>query len=238
MKTAYRHRSRKTNATKMAAVKFDPSYVDVRNDILNLVPEKVRRVLDVGCSTGALGKKIKQRNTTEVMGVEFDEQMAKVAREKLDRVIVGDVEKVNFEEHFPAEYFDCIIFADILEHLKNPWEVLKNATNFLNKEGIILASIPNVRHYTTITNLLFKGYWPYRDRGIHDKTHLRFFTLKNIRELFQYAGLEIIRTERNYRIIERPHLINICAKCFGFLFKDLLAFQYLVVAEKKNTEGL
>jgi len=232
------HGSRRINATNMTGAALNPSYVGVRNDILGLVPENVRKVLDVGCSTGVLGEKIKQRETTEVVGVELDEQMAKIARENLDSVIVGDVEKVDLEKHFPPGYFDCIIFADILEHLKNPWDVLKNATGVLDKEGVIVASIPNVRHYTTIINLLFKGYWPYRERGIHDRTHLRFFTLKNIKDLFQCAGLEITRTRRNYRIVERPHSINKYARCLAFLFKNFLAFQYLVVAEEKNTDRL
>jgi len=86
---------------------------------------------------------------------------------------------------FAPNYFDCIIFADILEHLKDPLVLLKNATSFLSDGGVIIASIPNIRHHTTIINLLFKGYWPYRERGIHDKTHLRFFTLKNIKEMIE-----------------------------------------------------
>ncbi len=78
----------------------------------------------------------------------------------------------------------------------------------MQDRGLIVASIPNVRHYSTIFSLVVRGYWPYRDRGIHDKTHLRFFTLKNIKELFLDANLDIISIVRNYRIIERPHKYN------------------------------
>jgi len=213
---------------------FNPSYIGIRNDILDLVPNSVSRVLDVGCSTGALGEQIKRRNNNlEVVGIELDEQMAKIAKEKLDRVIMGDIEKINFGDYLKLNYFDCIIFADILEHLKDPWNVLKSATSFLSNDGVIVASIPNIRHYTTIINLLFKGYWPYRERGIHDKTHLRFFTLRNVEELFQHASLKIVRIERNYRIIEKPHPLNKYAKYFAFLFlRDFLTFQYLIVAKK------
>lgn len=212
---------------------FNPSYVGSRDDILNLVPDNVRRVLDVGCSIGILGEQLKQRFGAEVVGVELDEQMAKIAKEKLDKVIIGNVEKINLADYLAPNYFDCIIFADILEHLENPWDVLKGATSFLNNEGAIITSIPNVRHYTTIINLLFRGYWPYRERGIHDRTHLRFFTLKNIREMFQNSGLKIVRIERNYRIIERPHRLNRFSKYFAFPpLKDFLTFQYLVVAKK------
>jgi len=150
-------------------------------------------------------------------------------------VIIGDVEKINLTDYLVPDYFDCIIFADILEHLKNPWGVLKSATNFLNNEGVIIASIPNVRHYTTIINLAIEGYWSYRERGIHDKTHLRFFTLKNIREMFENGGLKIVRIERNYRIIERPHRFNRFSKYFAFPpLKDFITLQYLVVAKKRK----
>lgn len=214
---------------------FNLSYIGMRNDILDLVPDNINKVLDIGCSTGTLGEKIKTRNRAEVVGIEIDEQMAKVANEKLDRVIIGNIEKTDLADCLSNNYFDCIIFADILEHLDNPWDVLKRTAIFLNGEGIIIASVPNVRHYTTIINLVIKGYWPYRERGIHDKTHLRFFALKNIREMFQNAGLEIVKIERNYRIIERPHKFNRFSKYAAFpLFKDFLTFQYLVVARKRK----
>ncbi len=216
--------------------KFKPSYIGSRNDILKLIPHGIRRVLDVGCSTGTLGESIKRRIGAEVVGIELDEEMAKIAKLKLDRVIVEDVEVIELKNYYPFKYFDCIVFADVLEHLKDPWKVLKETTKFLSDDGIVVASIPNVRHWDTIFNLVFKGYWPYRERGIHDKTHLRFFTLKNIKELFQSSNLQIIRIERKYRIIEGPHklgIINVLSKYFALLFlKEFLTFQYLVVAKK------
>jgi len=220
--------------SKLKMRDFNPSYIGLRDDILSLIPDNISRVLDLGCSTGVLGEQIKQRNNNvEVIGLEIDEQMAKTAREKIDRIIVGDIKKINLEEELPPNYFDCIIFADVLEHLKDPWSILIRSTKFLNNKGIIVASIPNVRHYSTILNLLFKGYWPYQERGIHDKTHLRFFTLKNIKELFQYAGLKIVKIERNYRIIERPYGYNKYSKYFVIPpFREFFTFQYLIVAKK------
>jgi len=212
---------------------FNPSYIGRREDILSLIPDNVSKVLDVGCGIGAVGEQLKQRFEVEVVGIEFNEKMTKVAKEKLDRVILGDLDEINLEDYLLPNYFDCILFGDILEHLKNPWDVLKTATSFLSDEGVIIAGIPNIRHYTTVINLLFRGYWPYRERGIHDKTHLRFFTLKNIRELFQYANLKIIKLKRNYRIIERPHSYNRFSKYFCFPpFREFLVFQYLIVAKK------
>jgi len=212
---------------------FCESYIGPRSDIIKLIPNKVRRVLDIGCSIGELGKNLKGTRRVEVVGIELNEKMAAIAAEKLDQVITGDIEKIDLNDYFYPSYFDCIIFADILEHLKDPWRVLRKSVKFLADEGIIVASIPNVRHYTTILILAFGGYWPYRERGIHDRTHLRFFTLRNIKEMFQNAGLKIVRVERKYRIIERPHRYNRFSKYLAYPpFKDLLTFQYLIVAKK------
>ena len=225
--------------TEYKKTNFNPSYIGQRDDILNLIPNNVKKVLDIGCSTGALGEQIKQKNNIEVVGIELSEQMAKIAKNKLDKVIIGDTERINLADYLMPDYFDCIIFADILEHLKDPWKILKGATSFLSDEGVIIASIPNVRHIDTIINLLFKGYWPYRERGIHDKTHLRFFTLKNIVEMFAEAGLKIVRVERNYRIIEKHHRLNRFSKYFVFPFiRDFITFQYLIVAKKLKSNNL
>ncbi len=223
-------------ATK--SYKFNPSYIGQRNDIVNLIADSDRKVLDIGCSIGILGEQIKQRIHAEVVGIELDEQMAIIAKDKLDKVIVGDIEKLNIEDYFVSNYFDCIIFADTLEHMKNPWNVLKKMTIFLNNNGRIIASIPNIIHCSTIATLFFKRYWPYRQRGIHDKSHLRFFTLRNIKELFHYANLRIVKIKRNYRIFENPHPFNRYTKYFTpFFIKDFLTFQYLIVARKdKNLQ--
>ena len=214
---------------------LNPAYIGARADVFNIIPDNINSVLDIGCSVGALGERIKQTYRAEVVGVELDEHMAEVAIKKLDRVIVGDVEEINLADRLKPNHFDCIIFADILEHLKNPWGVLENTTKFLSDKGVIIASIPNVRHYTTIISLAINGYWQYNERGIHDKTHLRFFTLNNIRELFQNAGLKINKIKRNYRIIERPHHINIVSKYLALpILREFLVFQYLIVAEKNK----
>lgn len=148
-------------------------------------------------------------------------------------MIVGNIEEINLEDYFAPNSFDCIVLADILEHLINPWKVLKNLVTLLKNEGLVVASIPNVRHYSTIANLLFKGYWPYRRRGIHDVNHLRFFALKNIREIFNGSGLLNVQIERNYRIIERPHKLNKISKYFAFPpFREFITFQYLIAARK------
>jgi methionine biosynthesis protein MetW len=213
---------------------FNLSYIGERKDILELIPGNVKKVLDLGCSIGTLGEQIKNRSHAEVVGLEIDHEMAMAARKKIDKVIVGNIEEIDLNNYLSNGYFDCIIMADILEHLINPWEVLKKLVEFMSDGGIIIASIPNIRHYSTIVSLVCKGYWPYEDRGIHDKTHLRFFTFKNIKEMFSISGLRVLNVKRNYRIVERPSRINRLSKFFAiFPFKDLLTFQYIVVAKRK-----
>jgi 2-polyprenyl-3-methyl-5-hydroxy-6-metoxy-1,4-benzoquinol methylase len=218
----------------MEAQNFNTSYIGTRDDIINLIPVNTEKVLDVGCSIGTVGEQIKQRNRdTKVTGIEIDKAMAEVAKGKLDRVIIGNIEEIDLAALFQPGKFDCVIFGDILEQIIDPWYLMKRITNYLSVDGVVIASIPNIRYYETILNLLFRGYWPYRERGIYDKTHLRFFTLKNIKELFTNSGLMIHDIKRKYRIIEKPHSINKFSKYFAFFpIRDLIAFQYLIVARK------
>lgn len=211
---------------------FNPAYIGTRTDIVALVPTTASRVLDAGCSIGVAGKSIKEKCGAKVVGIEIDKRMAKVAKNNLDKVIIGDVEKIALEKYFPQNYFDCIISGDVLEHLKDPWSILKKCVNFLSSNGLIIASIPNIRHYSVVLNLIFKGYWPYRARGIRDMIHLRFFTLKNFEELFAYANLDIIQIKRNYRILEAFHWINRFSKFIAIPgLKEFLTFQCLIVPE-------
>jgi len=217
----------------MASTNFNPSYIGHRDDILNLIPQSAKKVLDVGCSIGALGKQLKQRSNVEVIGIEINKEMASIAKYNLDKVIIADVEDLNLNDYFPSEYFDCVIFADVLEHLKEPWIVVKNIIGILGQKGLVIACIPNVRHYTTIIDLIFKGNWPYRERGIHDRTHLRFFTLRNIKEMFDNSVLKINKIERKYRIMEEPHPYNKFSRFFALpIIKEFLTFQYLILARK------
>ncbi len=210
---------------------FNPSYVGRRNDILELVPDQIERVLDVGCSIGALGEQIKRKTSAEVIGVEIDEEMAKEAEGKLDRIINADIEKLDLKNAFSDQVFDCIIFADVLEHLKEPQKALKKLACFLKPEGSVIACIPNVRHYSTLFSLVFKKNWPDRDRGIHDRTHLHFFCLRNIQELFAGAEMQIERIKREYRLIEhRTHRFDRFLAIPGL--KDFFTFQYIVIGRK------
>ena len=215
----------------MNSADFNPSYVGRRPDIERMMPSNARVVLDVGCSVGTLGEAIKSKTGAQVFGIELSEEMANEAVNRIDRVFVGDAAEIILHGKLDGYQFDTIIFSDVLEHLVDPWGVLGKVVEYLDSGGFIIASIPNIRHINTIYNLVLKGYWPYEDRGIHDRTHLRFFTKKNIREMFVNAGLSIDKIETNYRLVEKPHNLNRFAKFVAIPgIRNFLAFQYLIRA--------
>lgn len=222
----------------MNPIIFNPSYVGQRIDILSLLPFNINSVLDVGCSDGSLGKAIKSYNKKIIVhGIEIHREMADSAKEKIDRVFIGDAAK-EIDNLIRLELkYDCIIFADILEHLIDPWNVLKNSKQLLKDNGKIIISIPNINYYRTFINLFIKRYWPYEDRGINDRTHLRFFTKKNIQEMLNDADLVIEKLNRHYRLIDRKTNLNKLSKLLGIpLIKDFFTFQYVLITKNKNLE--
>jgi 2-polyprenyl-3-methyl-5-hydroxy-6-metoxy-1,4-benzoquinol methylase len=204
-----------------------------RNDIVALVPETCQRILDVGCAVGMVGKALKcNRADRYIVGIEVNPEVAQHARARLDEVLVGDVEELDLDRY--VGYFDCIIYADILEHLRDPWGLLKAQRRLLVEDGYVVASIPNVQYYYILLHLV-RGRWPYADRGVLDRTHLRFFTLREIKALFVNTGFEIHYIERVYRLLDRRSAINRHAReILRWLFplRGFFTFQYLVLAAK------
>lgn len=160
-----------------------------RPEVQELVNPGSKRILDVGCGSGVMAYELKQKLNAEVWGIELFEDAAQRAASKLDNVIQGKVEDAI--KQLPQNYFDTIIFADVLEHLVDPYEVIALIKLKLRKKGEIIASIPNVRHWTVIKNLI-EGKWDYEKAGLLDKTHLRFFTLKSAVELFTNTGFNVL----------------------------------------------
>lgn len=160
-----------------------------RTDILALMnmddANKSLNVLEVGCGVGATLLEVKNRfKNANLYGIEISEGAGKVAS-GVCNAIVGNIE--NLDLPYKSEFFDYIILGDVLEHLINPWEVLIKIKKYLKKSGYILASIPNIMHIGVMRNLL-NGRFKYEEAGILDKTHLRFFTLAEIDELFKNTG--------------------------------------------------
>jgi len=161
-------------------------------------------VLDVGCAAGGLATLLKARGPVEVVGVELDEAYAAAAAGRCDRVVQADAEALARRDDLAAELgrFDCLVAADVLEHLVDPWSALRAYARLLEPGGAAVVSLPNVGHWSTYAHLA-RGTWPRLPEGVHDATHLRWFTLRDARELLAQAGLAVAAVDRRPRLIWR-----------------------------------
>src|SRR5215213_8367243 len=170
------------------------AYTGVRPEVQALVPASARRVLDLGCAAGAVGAGLRARGGVEVVGVELDPAHACEAGRRLDRVVVADVEELLAADDVAARLgagFDCIVAADVLEHLRDPWTALRRAVGLLAEDGVVVVSLPNVRFFETFWQLGVRGTWPRRPHGVFDATHLRWFALRDACSLLEGAGLRV-----------------------------------------------
>jgi 2-polyprenyl-3-methyl-5-hydroxy-6-metoxy-1,4-benzoquinol methylase len=216
-------------------------YQEPRHDLQALFEARGKRILDVGCAAGEFGGALKRAGAAEVLGIEYAPEAAALAREKLDHVFVGDVQSLSL----PLEEgsFDYIVFADVLEHTVDPWAVLASYRRYLKPDGRVIASIPNIRFYAIIARLIFNA-WGYRESGILDATHLRFFTWPTIKAMFAGAGLRIERVKPVYRLFEDQSRVGrvgaLASRWFCrlvapvILWRHFFTFQYLVVAGKAD----
>jgi 2-polyprenyl-3-methyl-5-hydroxy-6-metoxy-1,4-benzoquinol methylase len=159
---------------------------DVAAKLAALIP-RAAKVLDVGCGTGSISEIIQTLSGATLIGIEPDTQRAMAAQARGLKVFEGYLTKDFLHEHGP---FDIILFADVLEHLPDPSELVTLAGKGLAPGGAIVASVPNVAHYFMRLDLLF-GRFDYQDCGIRDATHLRWFTRKTICEFFKRLGFRI-----------------------------------------------
>lgn len=202
-------------------------YGNVRVDILPLLPSHLPRILEVGCGTGATLAYLKsQRCCDWVAGVEPVPAAAAIAREYLDLLIEGNAETIDLP--IPEGSLDAILCLDVLEHLVDPWAMMKSLRRYLKPHGIVVASLPNVRFYKVLVDLVFHGRWTYVDAGILDRTHLRFFTRASAIELVECSGLKVDAILR--KGLEAGKGRSRMNRLTGGLFEDLLTYQYLLRA--------
>jgi 2-polyprenyl-3-methyl-5-hydroxy-6-metoxy-1,4-benzoquinol methylase len=160
-------------------------------DLLDLVPLSAKRVLEVGCSAGALAREFKKGAPgCDYLGIEIDPAYAELAARHCDRTMVLDIEQAD--DAFWAEHGnrDCWIFGDTLEHLRDPWALLRRIRSGIPAHGAVVACIPNAQHWSLQARLSI-GDFRYEDAGLLDRTHLRFFTRQTIEEMFDQAGFKI-----------------------------------------------
>lgn len=173
---------------KKARGYFDRARVDF---VHRLPLDPTASVLEIGCGTGATGAlALKRGRAGRYVGVELFEGAAESACEVLSEVVVGDVEQLEFDWQ-PAA-FDALILSEVLEHLREPWAVLHKLSRFVRPGGLVLASSPNVSHWRVIRELS-QGRFPLADKGVFDRTHMRWFTPESFAAMFNDAGFTVDR---------------------------------------------
>lgn len=208
--------------------KREDYYNKIRFEMIKYLPSNAKKILEVGCGNGVFAEVIKKQNEAEVWGIEMMPNEAAGAAELIDKVFTGTCEE--HLEALPANYFDVIYFNDVLEHMVDPYQVLKDLKSKLSPNGVIISSIPNMRYHSALSALLFKKDWKYDTHGIMDFTHLRFFTKKSIVRMFEEAGYQIDVCEGINRTRSiKPILYNVLTL---FTQRDIFYLQYATVAKK------
>lgn len=188
----YRQLLRKNEQKFQQKWGFDSNYSQhIRDELIGMIEASVDaplNILEVGCACGGTLLGIKNiYNSSKLYGIELNKNSAEIAS-LIAEMLDADVEKDDLA--YPEEYFDYIIFADVLEHMSDPWAALKNLRKHLKSDGKILISLPNIMHYSVISKLIM-GTWEYEEAGILDKTHLRFFTMNEIYKLAVTTGFQV-----------------------------------------------
>jgi SAM-dependent methyltransferase len=202
-----------------------------RAELLPFLPDSTRTLLDVGCGSGAFGRLLRSlRPHVELWAVEPDQASARAAADGFDHVLVGRFP----DERIPRRRFDVVLCADVLEHMASPEMALHAALNAVARGGVIVASIPNVRHWRAVLwPLLRHGTWTYSDRGVLDRTHLRFFTRRSACDLFSANGW-FVESVQAINMIRRERLLS---RLSAHLLDDFLAPQFVVVARPYSSHA-
>ena len=218
-------------------------YSNINIDLLDRIPLTAQRVLEIGCGTGQLGRAFKLRQPmVKYFGVELQEEAAAQADVILDGLLCCNIEKDIFAPKKLCASYDTLVFGDVLEHLENPWRVLADLRLQVDPDGVCVACIPNVSHWSLIEQLL-KGRFDYSDHGLLDRTHIRFFTLETAVEMFQAAGWNVVdvsprnlwpeKTEQALKnLLPLASALNIPEYK---LRQDLSALQWVIRAVNGNT---
>ena len=216
-------------------------------DLLNCIPKKSRYLIEIGCSSGALAREFKKNNefVCDYFGVEIDAANARLAQRYCDQTAVLDIEEADEDFWKEHSHRDCWIFGDTLEHLRDPWRILRNIRAVIPPHGAVVACIPNAQHWSLQVRIN-TGDLRYGDSGLLDRTHIRFFTLQTILEMFQQTGFQV--TAGQPRIFNEPQrdkflpILAQLAELAGCDSKtaitDCLPLQYVVKAIPQRDQSL
>ena len=203
-------------------------YDSDREELALAVPSSAHRVLDVGCDTGRFGALVKNLGSSarsvygvEPSGVESD------FLESYEEVWRG-----VFPEAIPPDLlFDCIAMNDVLEHMDDPWGALAQAWSLLQPGGVLVGSVPNVRQVKVIFDLVVRGDFTYREVGIMDVGHLRFFTRSTVQVALTAAGFSV-QSIRGTNIPQRRWMYRLLNRLWPAASEAFLARQIMFIASR------
>jgi SAM-dependent methyltransferase len=189
--------------------------------------DPTRAILEIGCGDGATGQYAKATGKCgRYVGVELMPVAADIATGRLDKVYIGNIEALDLPE--PEESFGALIASEVLEHLVDPWALLRRLNRLLSPGAQVIAGSPNVAHISTV-KMLLKGRWDLEDSGRMDRTHLRWFTPESYAQMFRDCGFEVLSVEAHVGMGPRQKVVNALT---GGMFSHLFVSQIVVVARK------
>lgn len=206
----------------------------VRFDVIPTIPESAGTVLDVGGGTGATAGYLKRIGRATRAGT-VDLVRAEAPDPDLDFQLAGNLDDEAFVESVIADEgpFDTVLCLDVLEHLVDPWRLVEQLHRGMRPGGVLIVSLPNIRHYRVSVGLLFRGRWTLQDAGIMDRTHLRFFVRDTAIELATHSGLVL---EDVYAPLpeRRTRLVALFRKLTFGLFDNLISVRYVIRARRAD----
>jgi len=204
---------------------------------LKRLDNKRLKILDVGCSKGFIGKQL--CNNYDFYGIDASIEDAKIAKKYYKDLKIADLD--GKKPKYEKDFFDVIIMADVIEHLKDPLSTILYFKKSLKKDGIIICSVPNIANIYIRLKILF-GNFDYEEKGILDKTHLKFFTHKSIKNLIKKANLTIFKEDITpiplpiiNPIFSDGNLLSILHKInflMAIVWKTMFSFQFIFFCKK------
>ena len=192
-------------------------------------------VLEVGCWVGAFGSALRQKKGCTVDGIDVSaDALAKAEKTRAYRELyhlnLNDIDRLRIEN----QTYDYIVFGDVLEHLLYPERVLRFFLNYLAEDGKIMISLPNIGFILYRLKLLL-GIFDYEELGVMDKTHVRFYTFKSMKELFSRVGLEIETIDRYNKVKPAYFILQILKNIFPRLFTLQFIFMLRPLSSSAHT---
>lgn len=188
-----------SQADRVYGGQFEPDNLNNPRTLIAAWVPPDARVLEVGPGDGVISRWLKAQKRCHTVGIELSAAAETRLREVCDHLLIGSIEteavRTWAAEHGP---YDAILFADVLEHLVDPWQVLRAMRGCLAPDGRVLLSVPNIAHWSARLNLL-RGRFDYTDGYLMDRTHLRWFTQRTARTLAQQAGYRVIASATVYK---------------------------------------